>query len=82
MLKITDVNIKSVSWNNITQVKDWNAVRLCNQDWNTLKMTALTGAQVKIEVAVIENTWELLRDAYPDWQTIAGLSAWSDIKIF
>ncbi|BCK01401.1 hypothetical protein [Anaerocolumna chitinilytica] len=82
MLKITEVNINSASWSNVAQVKDWNTVRLCNPDWNTIKMTALTSSQLRIEVAVIENTWELLRDAYSDWESISELSTWADIRIF
>lgn len=82
MIKINEVIISSASWSNVTQAKDWNTIRLCNQDWNTLKMTALTSSQIKIEVTVIENTWELLRDAYPDWESISELPTWADIRIF
>lgn len=82
MLKITDVNINSsYNWgNNIKQMKDWNTIRLCNSDWNSVKMTATIGMQVNIEVTVVENTWELLKESYIAWQSINELQTWAIVK--
>lgn len=82
MIKITDVKLNSsYSWNNIKQLKDWNALRLCNPDWNSQKTTVTTGMQISVEVTVIENTWELLKESYSDWHSIADLPSWAALKI-
>jgi hypothetical protein len=81
MIKISDVKLNSsYSWGNIAQLKDWNAVRLYNPDWNALQNTVTTGMQITVEVTVVENTWELLKESYPDWQEIALLPNWSALK--
>lgn len=81
MVKITDVKLNSsYSWNSIKQLKEWNALRLCNPNWNSLNMTVTTGMQTSVEVTVIENTWELLKESYPNWQEIEALPNWAALK--
>lgn len=82
MIKITDVKLNSsFSWGNIAQLKDWNALRVCNPNWNALQTTVTTGMQISVEVTVVENTWELLKETYPDWQSITELPSWAALKI-
>lgn len=81
MIKITDVKIKtSYSWDNLENFKDWNTIRLCNPDWNSIKLSSTLGMQVRLEVTVIENTWELLKESYQDWQMLLELPSWAYLK--
>lgn len=81
MIKITDVKLKSsYTWNNINHLNDWNALRLCNPDWNSISISVTTGMQLSIEVIVIENTWELIKESYPNWLTILESPSWAALK--
>lgn len=81
MIKITDaILISPYSWNDLYKLKDWNTIRLCNPHWNSVEMTVITGSQIFVEVTVIENTWELLRESYPDWQEVIKLPNWAALK--
>jgi hypothetical protein len=82
MIKITEVKIESTyTWGNQAQLKDWNTLRLCNPDWNSVKMTAAIGMRANVEVTVIENTWELLKEHYENWQEIGDLPNWAVLRI-
>lgn len=82
MIKITEINLQAAyTWGDLSKLKDWNAIRISNLDWNNTKMSVNTGTQVYVEVTVIENTWELLKEYYADWQSIVAKPNWAALKI-
>jgi hypothetical protein len=44
-------------------------------------MTAAIGMRANVEVTVIENTWELLKEHYKNWQEIGDLPNWAVLRI-
>lgn len=81
MIRITDVKIHTeYSWGNVKQLRDWNTLRLCNGDWNSIRMTNIIGKQLNVEVTVIENNWDLIKESMKDWQSLFQLASWSNIK--
>lgn len=81
-IKIIDVKITTGnSWRNLSESQDWSTVKNTNADWQQPLQTAVVGRPVKIEVEIMENTWEEVTETFLSWNDIkTKFTTWLGLK--
>ena len=81
-IKIVDVKIKTnYAWLDIKNQADWNAVKNTNSNWHNLLQTTTVGQPTIIEVEIIENNWQAIKDTFNSWADIkSNFASWLGLK--
>ena len=81
-IRIVDVKITTnYSWEDISNLADWNAVKNITTNWWQLLQTTNPGELIFIEVELRENDWLSIKNNHTTWQQIKEKFAnWLDVK--
>lgn len=72
-IKIVNVKLKTeYSWQDMSEMSNWRAVKITNSSWRQPLQTALVCEQVTIEVEVMENNWAAVKESFSSWDEIRG----------
>jgi hypothetical protein len=81
-IRIVDIKLTpGSSWDDITGLADWNAVKNTNISWQVIIQSVIVGHSVKIEVEVTEGKWDSVKELITSWSTVkTKFTNWSGLK--
>lgn len=81
-IRIVDIKLTPCSsWDGISGLTDWNAVKNTNASWQAINQAAVVGQNVKIEVEVTEGKWDSVKELITSWSIVkTKFTGWSGLK--